>query len=344
MNVWYSGTGPYGETALASFVTLSRNIAGLPFPVRLNLPQKNAVTAAVFAGVRKTLPRATLTQMNSLYPYEAVSLAERSVIPPDFASAADGAALITEEQTPFCVLLCGEDHVRIRAWCGGLDPAAAYETADKMESLLDGEFRFAFHPKLGFLNQDPLNIGTGMRAAAMLHLPALCKSGAIPALASTAGKLGFSLKGAYGSGIAVPGDLFSLENTVTMGLSEAQALSNLKSLCLQFANKERDAAEAMLEDPAALDRIHRSYALLTSATLLTAAETLELLSSVRLGALYNVVSADVQKLNALFVTVQPATVNCAAGKKIPAAERDAARAKLVKRTLAQPAGNAGNAT
>lgn len=333
MNAWYMQTGPYGETALASFTTLSRNIGGLPFPVRLNLPQKNAVVSAVYSGIAKNRPNSTLIQMNSLYPYESVSLAERSIIPPDFASASDGAALITDETEPFCLLLCGEDHVRIRAWRSGLDPLDAYRSADAIDELLNAQLHFAFHPKLGFLNQDPLNIGTGLRATVLLHLPALCKSGAIAALASTAGKLGFSLKGAYGNGIAVPGDVFALENTVTMGLSETQALSNLKSLCLQLANKERDTAEATLEDPAALDRIHRAAALLTSATLLTAAETLDLLSSVRMGALYGVVSADVQKLNALFATVQPATVNCAAGRKLSAPERDALRAKMVKQTL-----------
>ena len=307
MNAWYQQTGPYGETALASFATLSRNIGGLPFPVRLNLPQKNAVASAVYAGISERLAHGALTHMNSLYPYEAVSLAERSIIPPDFAAAPDGAALITDEAQPVCILLCGEDHVRIRAWHSGLDPAGAYKTADAIDDILNAQLHFAFHPKLGYLNQDPLNVGTGLRAAVLLHLPALCKSGAIAALASTAGKLGFSLKGAYGNGIAVPGDVFALENTVTMGLSEEQAISNLKSLCLQMANKERDAAEAMLEDPAALDRIHRAAALLTSATLLTAAETLDLLSSVRMGALYGVVNADVQKLNALFATVQPAS-------------------------------------
>ena len=333
MKAWYEQTGPHGETVLASFVTLSRNLAGVPYPVRLNLPQKDALAEKAFAVVQAANKPVTLTRLRSLYPYEAVSLAERLRISPAFAAAGEGAALITDDDAPLSVMLGDEDHIRIRATVPGLAPEDAFALADDYDDVLDLGLHFAFSSRLGYLNQDPMNIGTGMRAGVLLHLPALSKSGALPALASTAGKLGFSIKGAFGDGISVRGDLYSLENTVTMGISEAQALGNLKSLCLQISTRERRAAEAMLEDIAAQDRIHRAMALLTGAKLLTAAEATELISGVRMGALYGLLDADLTAVTSLFVSVQPATMNCAAGRKLPVPERDALRAQLVKRIL-----------
>lgn len=333
MKRWYEQTGPHGETVLASFVTLSRNLAGVPYPVRLNLPQKDALAQKTFSVLQGAGRQVTLTKLRSLYPYEAVSLAERLIISPAFAAAGDGAALVTDANAEIGVMLNDEDHIRIRAAAPGLQPEAAFELANGCDDALEPALRFAFSPRLGYLNQDPLNIGTGMRAGILLHLPALSKNGSLPALASTAGKLGFSLKGAFGDGISVRGDLFSLENTVTMGISEAEAVSNLKSLCLQFATRERSAAEALLEDIAVQDKIHRAMALLTGAKLLTAAEATELLSAVRMGAVYGLLEADLTVLSSLFVSVQPATMNCAAGRKLSAPERDALRAQLIKETL-----------
>lgn len=333
MKRWYEQTGPYGETVLASFVTLTRNVSGVPYPARMNLPQKNALTAKVCAVLDAAGKTVSLTPLNSLYPYETVSLAERFLITPAFAAAGDGAALITDETEPVCLMLGDEDHIRIRVSCAGLQPETALKLANDWDDTLDLGLRFAFHPRLGYLNQDPMNIGTGMRAGVLMHLPALSKSGALSAIASTAGKLGFSLKGAFGDGISMRGDLFSLENTVTMGISEKEAVDNLRALCLQISTRERSTAEAMLDDLQVQDRIHRAWALLRSAALLTAAETTELISNVRMGALYGLLEADLEKLGTLLVTVQPATVNCAAGKKLSAAQRDALRAQIVKQTL-----------
>lgn len=333
MKRWYEQTGPHGETVLASFVTLSRNLAGVPYPVRLNLPQKDALAEKACAALEAAGKPVSLTRLRTLYPYEAVSLAERLIISPGFAAAGDGAALVTDAAAEIGVMLNDEDHIRIRAAAPGLSPEAAFDLANDYDDALEPALHFAFSPRLGYLNQDPLNIGTGMRAGVLLHLPALSKSGALPALASTAGKLGFSLKGAFGDGISVRGDLFSLQNTVTMGISEAEAIANLKSLCLQFSTRERSAAEAMLEDISAQDKIHRAMALLTGAKLLTAAEATELISNVRMGAVYGLLEADLTTLTSLFVSVQPATMNCAAGRKLAAPERDALRAQLVKQLL-----------
>ncbi len=332
MEYWYAQKGVDG-TALLSFVTLCRNFEGLPFPVRLTRMQKDSLSSHVTAALAAASMRVTCTRMNTLYPYEAVSLADRRLITPAFAGAPDGASLVMAENEQTCLMLCDEDHVRIRALSAGLKPEAAYGAACRYDDALGARLGWAFSPRLGYLNQDPSNLGTGMYAGVLLHLPALSRTGAIPALVSMASRLGFRMQGAYGDGFSVSGDLFSVENTLTMGLSEERALSNLRSFCLQISTRERAAAESIAEDITVIDRVRRSWALLNSASLLTTEETMQMVSDVRMGAIAGKIAAPVEKLNSLFVLAQPATVNCAAGQKLPRHERDALRAEIVKKTL-----------
>ena len=337
MEHWYTQKGAYGETALVSYVSLSRNFRGLPYPVRLNATQKSAAAARVTQLLQAAGRQFTAARMSALYPYEAVALADRLLIPPAFASAPEGSALITDETKELCLMLCDEDHVCIRALTPALSPEAAFDAASEIDVLLDRAVGWAFSQKLGYLNQDPANLGTGMRAGVLLHLPALSRTGAAPGLVSMAARLGFRMHGAYGDGFSVPGDLFTVENTVVMGISETQALSNLKSFCLQLSTRERAAAEALVGgDITVQDRLRRSWALLTSAALLTTEETMQMISDVRLAALTGSRNVPVEKLNTLFVAVQPATVNCAAGARLPRHERDVLRAQLVKKILGVP--------
>ena len=100
---------------------------------------------------------------------------------------------------------------------------------------------------------------------------------------------------------------------------------------LQIATKERSAAEKLVSDINIRDRINRSEGLIKNAVLLSSDEMMELLSWVRLGALYGVTEADAALISRLFVTMQPATVNVLAGQKLTEAARDEIRAKAVKK-------------
>ncbi len=332
MTRWYNTAGDYGDTALASFVRLTRNLEGVPFPVRLNVNQKNAVNERICRAAAQ-IGRFRAVRPDRLAAYEAVSLAERNVITPEFAAAADGALLLTDETQELSLMLCDGDHVRLLAARPGLDPAGAYKIAAACDDALDARLRFAFDAKLGYLNQDPMDIGTGMKAAVLMHLPALSRSGTAVYLASTAAKLGVSVKGAFGDGITVRGDVYRISNTLTMGLSEAQALENLQALCLQLATRERDAAERQLGEPGAQERIRKAVAQLSGAAQLSANEMTDLLSAVRMGAVYGLLKFDIAVINELMATLQPAGVNCIAGQKLPRNERDALRAKLVREKL-----------
>lgn len=320
----------YTDVVLSSRVRFARNIAGLPFPVRLNTIEKKELNIRICGILADNGLPVKFIDMSSIYPYEAISLAERHLISPGFASGTDGRVLVLAEDEKVSIMLGEKDHIRIQGFSDGLDPHTAYHNAEKYDDILSENLKFAFDNKLGFLNQDSADLGTGMRASVMMHLPALSITGEMAKFSLTAGKLGFKIRGSYGDGASVKGDIFRISNYITMGISEEQAIENLKSIALQIATKERSVAEELVKDINIRDRINRAAGLLESAVLLTADEMMELMSLVRLGALYGAAEADTELISELFVKMQPATINVLAGQKLPQAVMDEIRAKTVK--------------
>lgn len=321
------------DIILSTRVRLARNIEGLPFPVRLNNPRRSSVNSRCCKALEKEGLPLRVIDMSSLYPYERISLAERHLISPEFASSSDGRILLLSEDERISIMLNEDDHIRIQALENGLTLQKAYENAALYDDALDKNLHFAFDPKLGYLNQNFSDIGAGMKASVMMHLPALSRTGVMTGIASMLLKLGMNIRGSYGDAASVKGDIYRISNQVTLGITEEQAIENLEAIAMQIATKERAAAEELVKDISIRDKINRSEALLRGAVLLTADEMMELLSWVRLGALNSLSDTSPEEINKLFVSMQPATVNVLAGKKLPSSVRDEIRAKKVKEKL-----------
>lgn len=330
---WYKEKKAHSDVVLGSAVQLRANIDGLPFPARLTPAQKTALAGKIYAALGSLKTGLTLTDPSKLYPYELVAFAERNLITPEFASAREGSLFAYDRSEKRCLMLCDEDHIKLRTVTGGLMPEQACAVALQHRAAVDRVLPLAVSQKLGFLNQSPADLGTGMVCSVIMHLPALSKTGALPALSSIVSKLGLSVSGISGNALSVAGDMFRISNTLTLGLSEEQAMSNLKSFCLQLETKERDAAEQYMKDIAVQDRIRRAASVLSSAMLLTAAEMNELLSWLRMGTVNGLCEFDVAAINELIFTLQPAGVNALAGAKISAPQRDEMRASLVRKAL-----------
>ncbi len=332
---WYENNAEHADIVLSTRVRLARNLKDYPFPSRLNEAGKNKVNAvvrdALLTGKRaKTFD---YVEMRTLSHTQCVSLAEKHLISPEFASDSEGRALILSKDEDVSIMLCEEDHVRVQVIYPGLSLEAAYETANELDEALSRKVEIAFDPRLGYLTQCPTNLGTGLRASVMLHLPALSRSGAMQRLANTVAKLGLILRGAYGEGSKPVGDIYQLSNQVTLGISEQAAIKNLESIANQIIAQEKSAREALLKDDVFIDRIWRAWGILQSAHMLSCAEFMELGSLVRIGAAEGVLDIPVQTLTRLLVETQPATLNCAQGRSCTPAERDVLRARAVKEAL-----------
>ena len=272
--------------------------------------------------------------MQQMSEEEAVSLVERHIVSPEFASDRQGRYLLLTADETVGIMINEEDHIRIQVMSQGLELAGVYDMADKIDTLLDHALGFAFDEKLGYLTQCPTNLGTGMRASLMLHLPALQHSKAIGRIAGNLAKLGLTLRGTYGEGTEPKGALYQLSNQVTLGLSEKAAIDNLQNIAMQLVTQERSARQALAQNVETLDMISRSRGILKSARLLSNEECIKLLSNVRLGiTLGEIKDVTLDTVNELMTDLQPATKKKKEGRRLPPEQRDALRARIVNARL-----------
>ena len=332
MSKWYIGEGDHNDIVISTRIRIARNLADYPFPVRLDNKSKIEVNEKIRDALdgKENL---TYTELKTLTRSQIVSLAERHLISPEFASNSDARALLMSDNEDISIMLFEEDHIRIQVMKSGLALKEAYELADKIDTEINQSLKYAFDEKLGYLTQCPANLGTGMRASVMLHLPALTAKGQIGSLASTVSKLGLTIRGAYGEGMSAMGDLYQLSNQVSLGISEKSAIDNLKTITLQLAAQERAAREETSKSIETEDAVFRAYGILKSARILSTKEFMSLISKVRLGAVLGMIKTDLKTINELMVSMQPATINAFVGKTLSLEERDVERAKIVRERL-----------
>jgi len=215
-----------------------------------------------------------------------------------------------------------------------MQPEQVFARTDALDTLLDGRLGFAFDDRLGYLTQCPTNLGTGMRASLMLHLPALQQRKAVEQLANTVSKLGMTIRGLYGEGSQPEGAIFQLSNQVTLGISETAAIENLRVIAAQIIEEERRSRTEALKNPVFTDRIWRSYGVLREARLLPHEEFMLLISWLRLGVAAGIIEKyTLDDISRLIHDCGAAALMSAAGRAMEPGERDTLRADLVRGQL-----------
>lgn len=335
---WYEKSGAEGDVIISTRIRLARNLRTCPFPSRMNAEDRERVISAVQKAI-ETSPIANefvLYRLKDLSQITRVSLVERHLVSPEFISHPEGRAVLLMKDESVSIMVNEEDHLRIQVMCEGFNFEGALQMADRLDTLLGESLNFAFDDKLGYLTQCPTNLGTGMRASLMLHLPALQETGTINRISANLSKLGLTIRGTYGEASQPVGALYQLSNQVTLGLSEQEAIDNLKSIALQLMKQERSARAELEKDLEVQDSICRSVGLLGNARLLSNDEFMKLISNVRLGINTGLIDhISLEAVNALTVRVQPATIQLPEGKALSSAQRDALRAKLVREALTE---------
>lgn len=337
---WYEKAGSCGDVVVSTRVRLARNLKQYPFPARASASQREAVERqvkdALLSGNSILSKEFRFVPLENTTQEEAVSLVERHIVSPEFIADRRGKAVLISADESISIMVNEEDHLRIQVLREGFSLKEAAETADRIDTLLSENLDFAFDPELGYLTQCPTNLGTGLRASVMLHLPGLTESGAMSRIASNLSKLGLTIRGTYGEGSKSIGALYQLSNQITLGLSENEAIENLRAITVQLMEEERKARAQMSEEIAWQDKIDRAAGVLKSARVLSSSEFMELLSYIRLGLSTGVLQGvTTQELNALMVNAQPATLMARAGKQLDETQRDVLRADMAREVCAK---------
>lgn len=326
------------EVVISTRIRLARNIKDYPFPCRLSLQGMNKIIDIVKDAVKNSnssiANEFSYIDMNKLSPSQSVSLVERHIVSPEFISSNEGRGLLLSKDEKISIMINEEDHIRLQVINPGLSLDEAYDMADKLDTLLDESLDFAFSKKLGYLTQCPTNLGTGMRASVMLHLPALEKSGTINRIAGNLSKLGLTIRGAFGEGTEPKGSMYQMSNQVTLGISEKAAIENLKNITKQLISQEKVARDRICKSVDIQDTISRSLGILKSAKIMGHDEALNLLSNVRMGIVCGEISdITVQKIDELMSNVEPATLTVNSKENLSAQQRDIKRAEMLRNSL-----------
>lgn len=339
---WTVDRGEAGDIVVSSRVRLARNLQGYPFPMRSSEEDRGRVLETVRAALESlsAAPDIDLWEVGDLSVRQRRLLLERHLVSRELVEGDDdpplhGALALWSDESAG-MMVNEEDHLRIQALRAGFDVEEAWSAVDRLDERMGELLAFAFHHEYGFLTACPTNVGTGLRASVLVHLPGLVLTKEIRKVLEGIGQVGLTYRGLYGEGSEVVGNLFQVSNQTTLGKQEEDLIGHLTRVVGKVVDYERSARSMMLrEAPGVLeDKVWRAYGILQHARSLSAEEMMNLLSALRLGiSLKLLKSPRVETLNEILVFGQTAHLEEAAGGTLVDAEADAARAAYVRTRL-----------
>lgn len=335
---WLRGTGPEHDVVISSRIRLARNLSGFLFQQKLSPEDEVTIIEEVHKAVRSSvlLKDSLFFYYKDLKENDKQFLFERHLISPEHAKGRGRKALVVTKNEVISIMILEEDHLRIQSFQSGFNLIEAWRTIDKIDSDLEASLGFAFDSSLGYLTACPTNVGTGLRASCMLHLPCLVTTKQITKVLQAVAKLGMAVRGLYGEGTQAVGNFFQFSNQITLGQNEEDIIDNLERVIRQVISHEKESRQYLMQKKRDKleDQIWRSLGTLKSARLLSSSEAISLLSLLRLGVDINFLEGLTQSdLNSLFLVSQPAHLQKIFGSELTSAERDYKRAELFRDKL-----------
>jgi len=328
---------------ISSRIRLARNLMNYPFPNSIGDYEAelmvNQINQAMFSANEYTNDFFELINMQEIKQVEKMAMMERHVISPHFISMKRPTSLILSKDESISIMINEEDHIRIQSLETGMNLSDALDNANKVDDLLSEKLTYAFDEKLGFLTACLTNLGTGLRASYMVHLPALETSGQLKFLLDAVSKFGLTVRGIYGEGSEAQGSIFQISNQLTLGVNEQEIIDNLTTVTMQIVDQELVVRNKFLNERRLEfeDAIYRSYGILCNARVLSSKEAMTLLSDIKLGVelgILNIIGDKTINIFELMTCIQPANLQKIEMKNLSLKERDIARADFVREHIA----------
>ncbi|WP_207706873.1 protein arginine kinase [Alkaliphilus pronyensis] len=340
MTKWLKESGPESDIVISSRIRIARNLSGFPFPHMLKEDNgkdiANRVYNAVIEGNESLGKDFKLVEMHSIDKVDRLNYVEKHIISPALAkNTATGSLLINQDES-IAILINEEDHIRIQCLLPGFQLDNSWNLADKIDDLVEEKVKYSFHEELGYLTSCPTNLGTGIRASLMMHLPALNMTGYINSILQASSQIGIAVRGIYGEGTEFLGNIFQVSNQVTLGITEEEIIKNLKNVGIQIIQKERYIRESLLKDKKVEleDKAYRSYGILKNARKITSTEAMKLISHVKLGVVLGLIKdSSLEKLNQLMEMIQVGFLQKYYKSQLSEYDRDVKRAEIIRMNI-----------
>lgn len=320
---------------LSTRIRLARNLADHPFPGWAEEKERQAVLEACFEAGESLAQLSDGSQflVGELSNLERQILMERHLISRELMNTKNNGGVLISSDQAFSVMVNEEDHLRIQLVRNGFHFKRLWKAINELDSGLEQKLDYAFSADLGYLTACPTNLGTAMRASAMMHLPALVIAGQMEKVIRAVNQLGMAVRGLFGEGSDASGSIFQISNQQTLGESEEDIIKRLTSVLESVVEQEIHARGKLLEDDGTklFDKIGRARGILQNGHVLSSAEAMNLLSLMRLAVDLKLLPESCrQEIDRFLIECQPGHVQFAAQDRIESDQRDLFRAKMLR--------------
>lgn len=332
---WYLENGKESDVIVSSRVRLARNIKEFPFKIRMSKVQKEKMLEKIKFITPQIGYGLKFMYLKDMDDITKMSLVEKNIISPELALAEDDEAILINDEENICIMLNEEDHIRLQVFTSGLDLQNTLNLAVEIDNKLDELLGFSCNEKYGYLTACPTNVGTGLRASVMVHLPALKITGNLSKILHIVNNFGMTIRGMYGEDSQSKGDIYQISNIQTLGMDEKEIILNLENITKKVVEQERLARKYLAKNGIELeDKVYRSYGILTNARKLNSDECSNLLSNVKLGTDLGIITElDDLTVKKMMLYTKPANLQKYLGKVLDANQRDIKRAEVIKQIV-----------
>lgn len=336
MTKWLEISGKEEDVVVSTRIRVARNIDEYKFPNLINKEESESITEKILSSFHNKEESYNFYKTRDLSEIDRNIFVERHLISPNLSTAVDYGSFLVRTDEKATIMINEEDHIRIQVLLSGLDIEEGWKLCSSIDDELEKDINYAFDENFGYLTSCPTNVGTGLRASVMLHLPGLSMTGQINTTMEGLRKIGLTVRGLYGEGSKALGNLFQISNQTTIGEKEEDIIKKINKIILQIINRERNTREYLLEKKGVQleDKIFRSLGILNYSRMMSTLEAMNHLSNVKLGVdlgiIDNINSKDIIRL---MLEIQPATVQI--GSKHQKIEKgiDILRAEKIREKL-----------
>lgn len=318
---WLRGIGKESDIVISSRIRLARNIAGFPFVNRATEKERLGIIESFENAIKHFIQPETAfyLDLQKLSTVDCYYLLERQLISQDFVESTKPRAVLIDRNEDFSIMVNEEDHLRLQAMTSGLDLEKVWACINLLDDKIANELSYAFDEKLGYLTACPTNTGTGIRVSVMLHLPGLVETKEIERVFRSLQKINLAVRGTFGEGSKALGDFYQISNQITLGRSEEELIAQIAEVIPCILKYERKARSVLMEraNDSLMDRCFRAMGILQTARTISAEESMNLLSSVRLGINMGIINdISCSQTNDLLLHLQPAHLQKLAKKEL----------------------------
>ena len=335
---WYLQSGKESDVVISSRVRLSRNIKGIPFTTRAKASDLKRVFDLMKEATLSLGYGLNFIALKDMDDLTRNALAEKHIISMELAKSQNPyAAILINDDENICIEINEEDHIKLQVFSSGLDLENLMNLAIEIDQKLEEIIPYSFNEKYGYLTACPTNVGTGLKASVLVHLKALSMTGNARKVLNAINGLGMNVRGLYGEGTKVEGDMYQISNNQTLGITEKEIIKNLNLITQKIIKQEKYARKYLAQKEIELqDMVYRDFGVLSNARRISEEEIKDLLSSVKLGCDLGIISeVDDKKILELMLYTKDANLQKRVGKKLNSYEIEIERANVVKQILNQ---------